>query len=127
LNINTRSGNTFGFINSEIWLPLNIYLGKKPLKNSILQHLWVVGFADAGIAWYGKSPSDRANITNVSYVNNGRLEIEVFNARNPIVSSFGGGLRTKVFGYLLRYDLAWTNDNDVWNRAVSRISIGKAF
>ncbi len=127
LNINTRSGNTFSFINSEIWLPLNIYLGKKPLKNSILQHLWVVGFADAGSAWYGKSPSDRANITNVSYVNNGRLEIEVFNARNPIVSSFGGGLRTKVFGYLLRYDLAWTNDNDVWNRAVSRISIGKAF
>lgn len=126
-NINTRSGNTFGFINSELWVPTHAYFGKRPLKNALLQNLWLIGFADAGTAWYGKSPKDRSNVSNISTIEDGRLFITIFNARNPMIYSGGVGVRTSVFGYFLRYDLAWTYDNNVLNSRVSRVSLGRAF
>ena len=126
-NLNTRSGNTFGFINSELWLPTYSYFGKRPLKNALLQNLWVIGFADVGTAWYGKSPKDRTNVSNISTIEDGRLSITIFNARNPIIYSGGVGVRTSVFGYFLRYDLAWTYDNNVLNSKVSRVSLGRSF
>ncbi len=125
-NINTRSGNTYGFLNSELWAPLNRYAGKKPIKNAWIQNLWMVGFIDAGTAWYGTSPKSRSNVANVKNVADGRLDITVFNAKNPMVYSGGLGLRTKVFGYFVRYDLAWTYDNNVWQKAVGRVSLGKS-
>ena len=35
------------------------------------------------------------------------LNITVEIQKEPIVGGFGGGLRTRVFGYFLRADLAW--------------------
>jgi hypothetical protein len=126
-NLNTRSGNTFGFANTELWVPTHTYFGKRPLKNMLLQNLWLIGFGDVGTAWYGKSPKDRTNISNISTIEDGRLQISIFNARNPIIYSGGLGLRTSIFGYFVRYDLAWTYDNNVWKSKVSRVSLGRAF
>ncbi len=126
-NLNTRSGNTFGFVNTELWIPMYSYFGKRPLKNALLQNLWVIGFADVGTAWYGKSPKEKTNVSNITSVEDGRLSITIFNARNPIVYSGGFGLRTSIFGYFVRYDLAWTYDNNVLNSNVSRVSLGRNF
>lgn len=126
-NMNTRSGNTYGFINSELWVPTNSFLGKRPIKNAMLQNLWMIAFTDIGTAWYGKSPKDKTNVSNISTIEDGRLSITIFNARNPIIYSGGLGVRTSVFGYFLRYDLAWTYDNNVLNSRVSRVSLGRAF
>lgn len=123
--INTRSGNTYGFVNSELWLPVNKYLGKRPIKNIFLQKLWLIGFADAGTAWFGPSPNDKKNIANVTHIYDGRLNISIYNAKNPFIYSGGLGLRTSIFGYFVRYDLAWTYDNNVINSGVSMISLGK--
>ncbi|MFT5723940.1 MAG: hypothetical protein ACI9JN_001057 [Bacteroidia bacterium] len=126
-NINTRSGNTFGFVNTELWVPMHTYFGKRPLKSNLLQNLWLISFADVGTAWYGKSPKDKTNISNITTIEDGRLSITIFNARNPIIYSGGFGLRTTFFGYFMRYDLAWTYDNNVLNSRVSRVSLGRAF
>ncbi|MBO6516416.1 MAG: hypothetical protein JJ975_07675 [Bacteroidia bacterium] len=126
-DMNVRSGTTYGFANTEYHIPLDYFLGKKPIKNSLFRNLWVVGFLDAGTAWYGRSPNDKRNVTNRTVVEDGRLNITIYNVKNPMVYSTGLGLRKKVFGYLVRYDLAWTYDNNVVNKAVSRVSLGKAF
>ncbi|MFT7592035.1 MAG: hypothetical protein ACI9UJ_001964 [bacterium] len=126
-SVNTRSGNTFGFVNTELWVPTYSYFGKRPIRNPMLQNLWVIAFADVGTAWYGKSPKERTNVANITTVEDGRLTISIFNARNPIVYSGGFGLRTSVFGYFVRYDLAWTYDNNVLNSSVSRVSLGRSF
>ena len=126
-NLNTRSGNTFGFVNTELWVPMYSYFGKRPIKNALLQNLWVIGFADVGTAWYGKSPKEKTNVSNITTLEDGRLTITIFNARNPIVYSGGFGLRTSFFGYFVRYDLAWTYDNNVLRSSVSRVSLGRSF
>lgn len=125
--MNVRSGNTFGFANSEFHYPLFSLFSKKPIKNNLLRNLWLVGFFDMGTAWYGKSPNDKLNITNRTIIQDGRLDITVYNVKNPMVYSSGIGLRKKVFGYIVRYDLAWTYDNNVVTKAVGRLSLGKPF
>ena len=93
----------------------------------MLRNLWTLIYVDAGSAWYGLSPFDNTNPANRTDILYGPLNITVYNTRNPIVYSFGSGLRTKVFGYDVRYDLSWTLDNNVWRTAISGISLGKAF
>jgi hypothetical protein len=40
-------------------------------------------------------------------VENQYLNATVINVRDPIVAGYGGGLRTKLLGYFLRFDVAW--------------------
>ncbi|MCB9241484.1 MAG: hypothetical protein H6608_10145 [Flavobacteriales bacterium] len=125
--LNSRNGNSFAFINSEFFIPIHRWIGRKPVRNNMLRNLWTLIYVDAGSAWYGLSPFDNTNPANRTDILYGPLNITVYNTRNPIVYSFGSGLRTKVFGYDVRYDLSWTLDNNVWRTAISGISLGKAF
>ena len=45
-------------------------------------------------------------------------------ARNPKIDYLHS---TSIFGYFVRYDLAWTYDNNVLNSNVSRVSLGRNF
>ncbi len=125
--INVRSGTTFGFANTELHYPVHSFFGKKPVRAPWLRNMWILGFADAGTAWFGRTPSDKRNLSNVRVIEDGRFNITVYHVRNPMVYSGGLGLRTKIFGYQIRYDLAWTFDNSKVERAVGRISLGKSF
>ncbi len=125
--INIRNGNTYGFLNTEIFAPVYRWLGHKPIRNNVVQNLWFVVYGDVGTAWYGKSPYDRLNPANKSSVAYGPLNIVIYNTKNPLVFSFGSGLRTKILGYDVRYDIGYTVDNGVWNNYVQSFSIGKPF
>ena len=126
-SMNVRNGTTFGFANSEYHYPVHRFFGKKPVRAPWLRNMWILGFVDAGTAWFGKTPRDRRNLGNVRIIEDGRFNITVYHVRNPMVYSGGLGLRTKIFGYQVRYDLAWTLDNNQTERAVGRISLGKSF
>jgi len=72
-----------------------------------LRNLQIVGFFDAGTAWYGASPYSDANPLNVEQVSAGDvIELEVRYFRDPLIMGFGGGLRVDLFGYFVRFDVA---------------------
>lgn len=126
-DINVRNGNSYVFANSEFQIPAFQYLSKKPLHNAALQNLWLVIFGDVGTAWYGESPYNRLNPANRSTLSYGALDIVVYNTKNPLVYSFGSGIRTQLSGYDLRYDLAYTFDNNIWRPHIHRFSVGLPF
>ena len=104
---NIRNGNNFAVINSELRLPVFSYLLNRPINMEFLKNFQVVAFGDIGTAWTGWNPYDLNNSLYTSHYTDGNLNISVTRLKEPIVGGFGFGLRTTLFGYFIRGDMAW--------------------
>lgn len=104
---NVRNGSTYALINTEVRVPIFRYLMGRFDGSRFLRNFQIVGFFDAGTAWYGSSPYSDENPLNVETVSAGDvIELEVRYFRDPLVMGFGGGIRLDLFGYFLRVDVA---------------------
>jgi hypothetical protein len=107
-----RTGNNFFVFNTELRLPVLTTFLKRPIQSAILKNLQVVAFLDAGDAWTGFLPDAASMSSNYSYPAPGAppgnvfLNLTVPNSGGLAVGS-GGGLRTSLFGYFIRFDAAW--------------------
>lgn len=125
---NIRNGNSFALINSEIRLPIFQYALNKTLRSEFLNNFQLVPFFDIGSAWVGSNPYSDDNTFNQKEYINGPIKAKVINVRDPIVAGFGGGLRTKLFGYFLRFDSAWgIQDSEVADKPIYYFSLGLDF
>ncbi|MCK5840105.1 MAG: PD40 domain-containing protein [Bacteroidales bacterium] len=104
---NIRNGNSFALITTELRFPVFRYFANRPLKSDFLNNFQIVGFGDIGTAWTGINPYSMENSLFTRIIARPPLNITVEIQKEPIVGGFGGGLRTRVFGYFLRADLAW--------------------
>jgi len=110
---NSRNGNSFAVINSELRWPVFSYFFKQPLKSDFLENFQIIGFGDIGSAWTGPSPYSDENSFNNTITQTGNLTIEVRNNRDPVVYGYGFGLRSRLLGYFVRVDWAWGVDDGV--------------
>lgn len=129
---NIRNGNSFFLGNVELRVPLFKYFYTKPIKSSFLRHFQVVGFFDVGTAWYGRSPFSNDSPLNTTYVAPPpgvpqTIIIKVNYYRDPIVAGFGGGIRTKLFGYFLRLDYGVGIETKEIQKGTWHISLGTDF
>jgi hypothetical protein len=104
---NIRNGNSFFVINAELRLPVFRYFFNRPVRSDILNNFQVVAFGDVGTAWTGTTPYSGDNELFTTYIYRKPLFIKVELLKEPIVEGFGFGLRTRIFGYFIRGDLAW--------------------
>ena len=105
---NVRNGSTFLLANSEFRLPILKMLGAENVRLSILRNLQLVSFFDVGLAWHGPSPYSEDNpINTVTIENPPIVEVTVQYFRDPLIMSYGAGLRTSLFGYFIRLDYGW--------------------
>lgn len=131
-NQNIRNGNNFAVINSEIRIPLFSYLINTPIRSEFIKNFQIIGFTDIGTAWEGFNPYDPQNplFTETFYdspIPNNSVTVKVNYYRNPIVSSYGFGLRSVVLGYFIRFDLGWGNDSGRVGRPVPYFSLSTDF
>lgn len=110
---NIRNGNSFAVINSELRVPIFRYLFNRPLRSDFINNFQVIGFGDLGSAWTGKSPYDPANSLNTTVVGaqGNPIMVILTNHTDPIVGSYGFGVRTRLWGYFVRVDWAWGVEN----------------
>ena len=104
---NIRNGNSFVVLNSELRFPVFSYLLNRPINMQFIKNFQVVAFGDVGTAWTGWNPYDLSNSLYTSHYQDGNLNISVTKQKEPIVGGIGFGLRTTVFGYFVRGDMAW--------------------
>jgi hypothetical protein len=109
--VNARNGNSFMALNAEVRLPLFSYFSKRPISSDFLRYFQVIGFADAGSAWTGKTPYDQQNGFNTVTVVQNPITVAVSSFKEPVIFGYGFGLRSKVLGYFLRADWAWGIDD----------------
>lgn len=124
---NARNGNTFAVINNEIRFPIFKYLAKNPIKSDFISNFMIIGFGDIGTAWTGVNPYDLENSFNTTVISGKNYEVILQNQKEPIIYGYGGGLRSKILGYYLRFDLAWGVDDGVILKPISYFSLALDF
>lgn len=126
---NTRNGSKFAVINSELRMPIVKYFAEKPLKSNFLENFQIVGFFDVGSAWTGWNPYSSDNSFNtIVYSSPGNpVIITIINQREPIIYGYGWGLRSRLFGYFIRFDWAWGVDDGVRFAPVKYFSLSLDF
>lgn len=124
---NARNGNTFAVINNELRFPIFRYLAKNPIRSAFISNFMIIGFADIGSAWTGKNPYDLENSFNTTIIEGKNYEVILNNQKEPIIYGYGGGLRSKILGYYVRFDLAWGVDDGVVLKPISYFSLALDF
>lgn len=110
---NIRNGPNFVVYNSELRFPIFHYLLNRPIKSDFFNNFQVIGFFDAGTAWAGISPYSSDNALNETVVSapGNPITVTLSTQQNPFVEGVGGGLRTRILGYYIRFDDAWGINN----------------
>lgn len=124
---NIRNGNSFVLFNSELRLPVFTFFSPYPIKNDFLRHFQLVGFTDVGVAWTGPHPFHPDNYFNTQVINDKPVVINVQNLREPIIGGVGLGIRSKIWGYFVRFDLAWGIENLEVQKLQPYVSLTKDF
>jgi len=124
---NIRNGNSFALINSELRVPVFQYLLNKPIRSDFVRHFQIVTFFDIGTAWNGDTPYSDNNSFNTEVIQGNPVTVVLDRQVDPIVAGFGGGLRTRVFGYFLRADWAWGYEDGVIRKNIFYLSLGLDF
>lgn len=124
---NARNGNNFLVLNSELRWPIVRYFTDKPVKSEFLSNFQLIGFADVGTAWNGSNPYSDENAFNNITVSNGAVTVTYKNQSDPIIGGVGWGLRTKIWGYFVRFDYAWGVENGLFLKPVTYLSFGLDF
>jgi hypothetical protein len=126
---NIRNGNSYMVFNSEFRVPVFSTFSRSPLKSQLLEHFQLIGFFDAGTAWEGATPFRNDNpLFQETLSNRGgsaivRLQVQ----KQPVVFSYGFGLRTTLLGYYIRTDVGWGYDTGTINAPRFQVSLGFDF
>jgi len=110
---NARNGNNFAVLNTELRVPIFKYLLDRPIRSDFFQNFQVAAFGDLGSAWTGSDPYAEDNSFNTQVVSRPPLTIRIRSQREPLIGSYGFGLRTRLLGYFVRADWAWGIDDGV--------------
>ncbi|MEO9531821.1 MAG: hypothetical protein ABJG68_13655 [Crocinitomicaceae bacterium] len=122
---NTRNGNSFALYNTELRLPIFSYFSTYPIKSEMIKHFQIVAFGDVGVAWTGPHPFHPDNYFNTQVIEDKPVTINIDNLREPIIGGFGIGARSKIWGYFIRFDVAWGVEDFEIQKAVPYLSLSK--
>lgn len=125
---NIRNGNSYALINSELRVPIFNYFSRR-IRSPFFRNFQLIGFFDIGTAWEGTTPfSDESPINTVTIDSPFTpISIKVNYFRDPLVAGYGGGIRTVLFGYFLRLDVAWGIETRVVQDPILYFSMGMDF
>lgn len=110
---NVRNGNSYIVFNTELRIPIFAYLTNSTIKSEFVKNFQIIGFTDIGTAWEGLNPWNKDNPLFTDVIGRDPVTITVEYFKNPIVFGYGFGLRTLLFGYFIRMDVAWGNDSGI--------------
>jgi hypothetical protein len=84
----------------------------------------VVAFLDAGSAWNGLLPNADA-LKNNFFLANSNVILSIEDQTGGVGVGYGAGLRTTLFGYFVRGDVAWNIEGNP--KPIIYISFGTDF
>ncbi len=103
---NIRNGSRYALFNAELRVPVFRYLLGRERGAAFFRNFQLTGFADAGLAWYGRSPYSNENPLNTVQIDGPLIDLDIQYFRDPLVYGFGYGIRTQLLGYYVKLDVA---------------------
>ncbi|MFM9837198.1 MAG: translocation protein TolB [Cyclobacteriaceae bacterium] len=111
----TLYGNSVAILNAELRVPLVRALSSGPITSNFFRNFQLTGFYDIGSSWTGDIPFNNQNNGRVRLVpekpEGSPFQVEIREYLNPWLYSYGAGFRSMIFGYYLKFDLAWPVEN----------------
>ena len=125
---NIRNGSSYAIMNTEVRFPVFKMISRKRIKSSFFRNFQVIGFVDAGTAWYGLNPfSNNTPLNTLTLSNPPTVVVNVNFFRDPLVVGYGLGARTTLLGYFIRFDYGWGIETRVRQEPKLYFSIGTDF
>lgn len=119
LSVNERSGSSFALTNVEVRVPVRQNNSLPGLSFIPASNLTLTGFVDSGIFWRGSDDERRLNIFADDADGN--------RAFDDLIIGTGFGLRSLIFGYPARADIAWPFDGQQFGSYQLYFSVGLDF
>lgn len=110
-DLSTLFGNSVMMGSAELRVPFVRALTNGPITSNFMKNLMFTGFYDIGTSWSGKPPFTSGTSVSVSEIKGNPFTAEVKNYLNPWLYSYGFGVRTVLFGYYMKADVAWPVEN----------------
>ncbi|MBX2957529.1 MAG: translocation protein TolB [Cyclobacteriaceae bacterium] len=107
----TLFGQNVMLMNAEFRVPIARALSSSPISSNFFRNLQFIGFYDIGTSWSGADPFSSGKSVRIDRIKNGPFEVDIKNFLNPWLYSYGLGMRTVMFGYYMKFDLAWPVEN----------------
>jgi len=126
---NKMYGEQYMIFNAELRFPIVQMLTNKPIRHPFFRNILLTTFYDAGSAWDGGSPFSKDNSINTQEVGvpSSPFQATVTNYLNPFLQSYGMGLRSMVFGYYMKLDLAFPIEHYNTGRPRLYLTLGYDF
>lgn len=123
---NGRNGSKYVAANAELRLPVSRMFSKF-LNTNPAYNIEVIPFFDIGSTWSQGNPLSQKNPIDTETINSYPLTITVQTLKSPFLMGFGAGTRLQLFGYSMRFDLAWGVDDYTILSPRLHASLGKNF
>lgn len=107
----TLFGQNVMLMNAEFRVPVAKALSNTPISSNFFRNMQLIAFYDIGTSWSGPAPFNSGTSVRIDRIKNGPFEIDIKNFLNPWLYSYGAGMRTVIFGYYMKFDLAWPVQN----------------
>jgi hypothetical protein len=124
-NQNAANGNNAVVINSEIRLPVFSTFFNQPVNNAFLRNLQIVQFLDLGTAWNGKYDGIKRP-TEIYGTSPITVKIDA-GGLGPFAGGYGFGARSMLFGYFLKFDVAWPMKGIFVGKPIAYFALGLDF
>lgn len=79
------------------------------------------------MAWYGANPLSEDNTLNKNTYYSNPILLTIYNQKNPLVGGYGFGLRSRLLGYFIRFDVAWGVDDMKIQKSMTYLSFTTDF
>lgn len=107
----TLFGHNALVMNAEFRVPVARALSNSPVSSTFFRNMQLIAFYDIGTSWSGPLPFNSGTSVRIDRINSGPFQIDIKNFQNPWLYSYGAGMRTVMFGYYVKFDLAWPVQN----------------
>ncbi len=126
-NYATLFGNSVMLFNAELRIPLIRALTNGPISSNFIRNLQFTSFYDIGTSWSGEPPFTSETSVSYKVIEDGPFRAQIKNYINPWLYSYGFGVRSVVFGYYLKFDLAWPVENYKVEKPRGHLTLGFDF
>ncbi len=124
---NTFYGANVLLANFELRMPIASIFYSGPVGSSFIKHFQLVGFFDIGSSWTGISPFKEDNNISTIIIKETPFEAHIQTFKNPWLMGYGIGMRSMIFGYFMKFDLAFPYEDDQVGDAKFYVTLGHDF
>ncbi|VAW28395.1 hypothetical protein MNBD_BACTEROID06-466, partial [hydrothermal vent metagenome] len=126
-DFNTFYGSNVLFANFELRMPIASIFYSGPVGSSFIKNFQLVAFFDIGSSWTGISPFNEDNNISTIIIKESSFEAQIQTFKNPWLMGYGVGMRSMIFGYFMKFDLAFPYEDDQVGDAKFYVTLGHDF